>query len=74
MGVALALEMFSLLIKIRVVRILLQISEDFADLAGSLAFPAIRLFVTVPLARLATADICRWKEMGTSEASLSYRV
>ena len=71
MGIALALEMLSLFIKIRVARVLLPISEDFYDLAGYLASPSIRLFLTVLLAKLATADIYRQLETGSCEASLS---
>ena len=71
MGFALALEMLSLFIGIHVARFLLPISEDFYDLAGYLASPSIRLFLTVLLAKLATADIYQQLETGSCEASLS---
>jgi hypothetical protein len=71
LGFALALEMLSLFIKIHVARVLLPISEDFYDLAGYLASPSIRLFLTVLLAELATADIFRQLKTGSCEASLS---
>jgi hypothetical protein len=63
--------MLSLFIKIHVARVLLPISEDFYDLAGYLASPSIRLFLTVLLAELATADIFRQLKTGSCEASLS---
>ena len=68
LGIAFALFTVSIFIEIPVAMILRVISEDLAPLAGGLVNSAIRLFIIVPLTRLATADIYRRLE-GRSPAA-----
>jgi hypothetical protein len=68
LGIAFALFTVSIFIEIPVAMILRVISEDLATLAGGLVNSAIRLFIIVPLTRLATADIYRRLE-GRSPAA-----
>ncbi|MBN1236544.1 MAG: hypothetical protein JW999_10950 [Methanotrichaceae archaeon] len=71
LGIGFALEMVAVFIKIPLAMILVQISEDFADMAGSLVSTVIRLFVMMPLTKLATADIYRRLEWRSPAAALS---
>lgn len=69
LGIAFALAMVSIFIEIPVGLILRLISEDLAPLAGGLVDSSIRLFIIVPLTKLATADIYRRLEWRAPRAA-----
>lgn len=71
LGIAFALFTVSIFIEIPVGIILQLISEDLAPLAGGLVDSAIRMFIIVPLTKLATADIYRRLEWRSPAAVLS---
>jgi hypothetical protein len=71
LGIALALGMVSIFIEIPVGIILRIISEDLAPLARDLVNSAIRLFIIMPLTKLATADIYRRLEWRSPSLALS---
>jgi len=68
--IAFALFTVSIFIEIPVGLILQFISEDLAPLAGGLVNSAIRLFIILPLTKLATADIYRRLEWRSQAATL----
>ena len=70
LGIAFALFTVSIFIEIPVGIILRLISEDLAPLAGGLVNSAIRLFIIVPLIKLATADIYRRLEWRSPAAAI----
>lgn len=70
LGIGFALAVVSIFIEIPVGLILGLISEELASLAGGLVNSAIRLFIILPLTKLATADIYRRLEWRSQAATL----
>lgn len=71
LGIGVALAMVSIFVEIPVGIILRLASEDLAPLAGGLVSSAIRLFIIVPLTKLATADIYRRREWRSATGPIS---
>ena len=71
LGIAVALAMVGIFVEILLGIVLLIISEDLAPLAGGLVYSAIRLFIMVPITKLATADIYRRLERRSGATALS---
>jgi hypothetical protein len=71
LGIAFALFTVSIFIEIPVSLILRLISEDLSPLAGDIVNSIIRLFIIIPLTKLATADIYRRLEWRVPAAVVS---